>query len=109
MPNNIDENETNYGLSSLWDELTAYKCIWFHRTNSYGYSLVHVLDHEGKEIARRINSTNEWELRSSSPERWFPLPRDAAPIEFQGDEELDCFILDSFDSTIPGGFRPLNL
>lgn len=99
--------EENYGLSSLWNRLSDYPQIWFHRTNSYGYPLVHVLDRDGIEIARRINSTGHWEWRTRSPECWFPLPEDAISVEFQGDEEFDCVILDSLDTTIPGGFREI--
>ncbi|PJR53210.1 hypothetical protein CWM57_25000 [Klebsiella sp. G-Nf4] len=99
----------NTGLSGLWNELCDYQRIWFHRTNSYGYPLVHVLDHDGREIARRINSTGHWEWRTHSPERWFPIPDDAIPYEFQSDEELDGIYLDSLDTTVPGGFRGLSI
>lgn len=107
MPGTIEE--ANYGLSSLWDRLSDYPQIWFHRTSSFGYPLVHVLDHEGREIARRIHSTGHWEWRKRSPERWFPLPEDAVSVEFQGDEVFDCVILDSLDTTIPGGFREISV
>lgn len=98
MPDNEDENETNYGLSGLWDQLSAYPRIRLHQTMNSGYQLVHILDDEGRELARRINSTGHWEWRTSSPELWMPQPEEyLVEYEFQGDEERDCFQLDMLD------------
>nr|WP_312961879.1 hypothetical protein [Enterobacter mori] len=108
MPSNTDENETNYGLSGLWNDLSNHKCIWYHRTISYGYEVVHVLDKDGWEIALLNNATRRWGIRTCSPLRWYPLPDDAIPYEFQGDEELDSALLDSIDTTIEGGFREIS-
>ncbi|QEM94346.1 hypothetical protein FEI17_27365 (plasmid) [Kosakonia radicincitans] len=71
---------SNTGLSGLWDELSDEQRIWFHTTTNFGYPLFHVLDHEGKELARWINSTEQWEIRANSPERWYPLPEMATEI-----------------------------
>ncbi|EGJ0464594.1 hypothetical protein IHA49_002662 [Salmonella enterica] len=99
MPDNSDENETNYGLSGLWDQLSDYSRIRVHQTRHFGYQLVHVLDDEGRELARRINSTGHWEWRASSPERWTPQPEEyLVEYEFAGDEERDCFQLDLLDN-----------
>lgn len=93
MPSNI--NGQNAGLSDLWNELSDYPRIRLHKTIHFGYPLVHVLDDEGRELARRIHSTGHWEWRATSPERWVPLPGDGlTEYVFQGDEELDCFNLD---------------
>lgn len=93
MPSNI--NGQNAGLSGLWNELSDYPRIRLHKTIHFGYPLVHVLDDEGRELARRIHSTGHWEWRAASPERWVPLPGDElTEYVFQGDEELDCFNLD---------------
>lgn len=98
MSDNSDENETNYGLSGLWDQLSDYSRIRLHQTMHFGYQLVHVLDDEGRELARRINSTGHWEWRTSSPERWTPQPEEyLVEYEFEGDEERDCFQLDMLD------------
>lgn len=70
----------NTGLSGLLDKLCADQPIWFHTTTNFGYPLVHVLDHEGKELARWINSTEQWEIRANSPERWYPLPEMATEL-----------------------------
>lgn len=93
MPSNV--NGQNAGLSDLWNELSDYPRIRLHKTIHFGYPLVHVLDDEGRELARRIHSTGHWELRATSPEQWVPLPGDdLTEYVFQGDEELDCFNLD---------------
>ncbi|EOK5540002.1 hypothetical protein IOC47_22820 [Enterobacter cloacae] len=98
MPDNSNENETNYQLSSLWDLLSDYPRVRLHRTIHFGRPLVHVLDDEGRELARRINSTGQWEWRTRSPERWTPQPGEfLVEYEFDGDEELDCFQLDLLD------------
>lgn len=98
MPDNLEENETNYGLSGLWDRLSDYPRIRLHHTMNYGYPLVHVLDDEGRELARRIDSTGRWEWRIRSSERWTPQPGEYLnEYEFQGDEDRDCFQLDILD------------
>jgi hypothetical protein len=92
-------NEQNFGLSGLWNEFCDHPRIRLHKTINFGYPLVHVLDDEGRELARRVHSTGKWEWRTSSPERWEPLPGDfLLEYVFQGDEKLDCFQLDLMDS-----------
>lgn len=94
-----------FGLSALWSSLLGYKNIWYHITTSYGCKIVHVLDRDGYEIALLNNATCRWEMRRYSPQRWFPLPADAIEIEFEGDKLIDCFNLDRFDTTFPGGYK----
>ncbi|HHO9701272.1 TPA: hypothetical protein ACRZGO_003997 [Citrobacter braakii] len=98
MPDNSDGNETHYGLADLWDQLSDYPSVRLHQTMHFGHPLVHVLDDEGRELARRINSTGHWEWRKNSPERWTPQPDEyLAEYEFVGDEQQDCFQLDLLD------------
>ncbi|MBE1255161.1 hypothetical protein [Enterobacter cloacae] len=98
MPDNAIENDTHYGLADLWDRLSAYPRLRLHQTIHFGHQLVHVLDDEGRELARRINSTGGWEWRMSSPERWTPQPDEyLVEYEFEGDEERDCFQLEMLD------------
>lgn len=98
MPDNSDENETNYCLYDLCDQLSNYPKVRLHQTIHFGHPLVHVLDDEGRELARRINSTGYWEWRKSSPERWTPQPEEyLVEYEFEGDEERDCFQLVMLD------------
>lgn len=96
MPSNVIGQ--NVGLSSLWNELSDYPRIRLHKTIRFGYPLVHVLDDEGRELARRINSTGQWEWRTLSPERWTPQPGEfLVEYEFEGDEVRDCFQLNMLD------------
>lgn len=98
MAYNSGENDINYRLSGLWNQLSNYPRIRLHQTLHFGYPLVHVLDEEGRELARRIDSTGHWEWRNSSPERWTPLPEECLiKYELKGDEELDCFYLELLD------------
>lgn len=96
MPSNV--NGQNVGLSRLWNELSDYPRIRLHKTIHFGYPLVNVLDDEGRELARRVNSSGHWEWRANSPERWVPLQGEVlTEYVFQGDEGLDCFQLNMLD------------
>jgi len=87
-------------ILDLYDELRNYERVWFHKTSNFGYELVHVLDEEGRELARLINSTGKWEWRKRSPERWYPIPADATEYEFYGDVDHDSFHLSMLASVL---------
>lgn len=59
----------------LWMLENGYGDLWFHETTSFGgYRLRHVLNNDGREVARWIDH-HHWEVRRNpSPEQWLPLP-----------------------------------
>ncbi|WP_318386263.1 hypothetical protein [Enterobacter sp.] len=100
MQANSEQNETNNGLADLWNRLIDYPIIRVHQTMNFGHQLVHVLDEEGRELARRIESTGHWEWWKSSPEKWTPRPDEyLVEHELGGDEKRDRFQQEMLDIT----------